>query len=161
MFCGSMFSREAQDLTPAWSSVEKLVKRYGRSKTSTLRRFVERGPDRPMVMFASTPYWEEKPPDQANRTRYCVPSPQFAQRFSSVEPDVLLSLVDRNSRRRVGGPVADFPCSLRDDNGDEHEFHAESFFNGYYILTLFAEVPGARTRHIIVPRGSLPQRVAP
>lgn len=160
MFCGPLFGREAKDLVPAWPSVEELVRRYGKSKTATLRRFVGHGPDLPMVMLVSTPYWEEKPPDQANRWRHYVPSPQFVQRFSSVEPGALLELIDRHSQQRVGGPVADFSCALHDDEGGQHEFHVESFFNRYYILSLFAEVAGRRVHRIVVPTGVLRRRMA-
>lgn len=153
MFCGPVFRREAHDLVPGWSRIEDLAKRYGKSKTATLRRFVEHGPDRPMVTLVSTPYWEEKPSDQANRWRHYVPSPRFAQRFSCAEPDVLLRLVDLHSRQRIGGPVADFTCVLHDDDGCQHEFHAESFFNRHYILSLFVQLESRRIRRILVPHG--------
>ncbi|MBN1460002.1 MAG: hypothetical protein JXA57_10715 [Armatimonadetes bacterium] len=151
MFCGPVFGREARDLPPQWSSVEELVKRYGKSKTATLRRFVQHGPDSAMVMLVSTPYWEETPPDQEARSRHCVPSGLFAQRFSRVGPEELVALVDRYSQQRRGGPVADFVCPLEDDNGDAHDFRGESFYNRHYILTLFAEMPNRRSRRIIVP----------
>jgi hypothetical protein len=152
MFCGPVFAREALDLLPAWSSVEQLVKRYGKSKTATLRRFVQHGPDHAMAMLVSTPYWEETPPDQDTRSRHYVASSLFAQRLSRIGPEALVTLVDRYSQQRRGGPVADFVCPLEDDNGDAHEFHAESFYNGHYILTLFVEVPNRQARRIIVPR---------
>jgi len=153
MFCGPSFREDARDVAPTWPNVEVLAKRYGKSKTATLRRFVEHGPDLPMVMLVSTPYWKEKPPDQVNRCRHYVPSRQFAQRFSSIHPDALLELVDGHSQQRTGGPVADFACALHDDDGRQHEFHAVSFFNRYYILSLFARGSGRRVRRIVVPNG--------
>jgi len=154
MFCGPVFAREARDLLPAWSSLEELVKRYGKSKTATLRRFVQHGPDRAMAMLVSTPYWEETPPDQNARSRHYVPSSLFAQRFSGIGPEALVTLVDRYSEQRRGGPVADFVCPLEDDSGDAHEFRGESFYNRHYILTLFVEVPNRPARRIIVPRAA-------
>lgn len=153
MFCGPLFRQEARDLAPTWASVEQIAKRYGKSKTATLRRFVEHGPDLPMVMLVSTPYWEERPPDQVSRCRHCVPSPEFAQHFSSIQPDALLTLVDRHSQQRIGGPVADFTCALHDDAGRQHEFHVESFFNQHYILSLFTRIPSQRAHRIVVPIG--------
>lgn len=155
MFCGPVFDREAKDVYPSWAGFKEITSRYGKSMTATLRRFVARGPDRPMAMMVSTPYWKAKPEDQPERWRHCVGSVQFLDAFCSVTPADLLSRVDAHTQQRRGGPVGDFSFSLDDDNGDAHEFHAESFYNGHYILTLFVEVRKRSARRIIVPSTSL------
>ena len=55
MFCGPLFTGEARDTKPGWASVEELKKRYGKSYSTTLRRYVQFGPEVPMAMLTSTP----------------------------------------------------------------------------------------------------------
>ena len=152
MFCGRMFTVDARDITPNWTSFMQLRKRYGKSMTATLRRFVEQGPDRAMAMMTSTPFWRGKPADQPERWRQFAASPQFRSLFSSVTPETLLAAVDLHSEKRNGGPVAEFAFCLDDDNGVSHEFYVESFNNTHYILTLFVEIRRRSARRIIVPR---------
>ncbi|MFA4987911.1 MAG: ImmA/IrrE family metallo-endopeptidase [Candidatus Brocadiia bacterium] len=151
MFCGPVFSQEAHDVEPTWERFEELHRRYGKSMTATLRRFVERGPDRVMAMLVSTPAWKEKPEDQPERWRHFTGSPRFEAMFSEVTPQELLAQVDLHSARRRGGPIAEFLFSADDDNGEPHEFRARSFYNHHYILTLFVEVGQLSAHRIIVP----------
>jgi hypothetical protein len=150
MFCGGVFAREAADVEPNWANARKLASRYEKSLTTTLRRFVEHGPDVAMAMLVSTPYWTEKPADQPHRWRHFVRSPRFEHQFSGIGADALLRLVDTHSSERRGGPVADFICTLWDDDRVERGFHGESFFNRHDLLTLFVETP-RRTGRIVVP----------
>ena len=60
--------------------------------------------------------------------------------FGNVGSEHLRQSVDQQARQRRGGIVADFTVGLRDDRGDLHEFHAESFFNTIYLQTLFVHV---------------------
>jgi hypothetical protein len=136
MFCGTRFTREALDTSPDWQGVQLLKQRYGKSWQTTLRRFVEHGPERAMAMIVSTPWWVVKPDDQPERCRHFVVSRRFMQQFSGVPKEELLQEIDRNTSKRRGGPVGDFDFALEDDNGALHEFHAESFFNSHYLLTL-------------------------
>ena len=53
MFCGRRFTEEAKETQPEWASVHALVRRYGKSISTTLRRYVGSGPDRAMAMFVS------------------------------------------------------------------------------------------------------------
>ena len=140
MFCGSVFTTDARDTKPEWASVEALKTRYGKNYPTTLRRYVQFGPEYPMAMLVSTPSWMDTPDDQTSRCRHFVPSPQFTSMFSDVGPDHLLRWVDQQARRRRGGMVADFTLGLKDDRGELHEFHAESFFNTIYLQTLFVHV---------------------
>lgn len=122
MFCGPVFDKEAKDTRPGWAAVKQLEGRYRKSYTTTLRRYVEHGPKWPMVMLVNTPWWEEKPDDQATRCRYFVPSREFARRFPGIGPDDLIRQLDANTTKRRGGPVADFALGLRDGDGDLFEF---------------------------------------
>ncbi len=151
MFCGQVFTAETRDMPKEWASVAYLKNRYKRSWVTTLRRYVKHGQDHPMAMLISTPFWLLKPDDQKKRWRHYVISHEFRRQFSSVTPESLLKEVDDNTRRRIGGPVGDFTCGLRDDNGTVHQFRGESFFNRHYILTLFVQTRESLSTRIIVP----------
>jgi hypothetical protein len=151
MFCGPVFTSEARDANKDWTGVMALKRRYGKSWMTTLRRYVEHGPDHPMAMMVSTPYWKIKPADRVYRWRYFVRSKRFASHFAKVDADQLLAAVDANSLKRRGGPIADFALMLPDDNGTHCEFRGESFNNTYDILTLFVQVGGYTAKSIIIP----------
>jgi len=153
MFCGPIFTNEAKDTEPQWESIAALKKRYGKSYSTTLRRYVEFGPECPMAMLVSTPDWMEKPDDQETRCRHFVRSPAFASRFSGVTSDQLIQHLDRWARRRRGGIVADFTFSLKDDRGDRHEFRGQSFFAKHYLETLFVHLRPMNTGGRIILAG--------
>jgi len=81
----------------------------------------------------------DKPYDRMTRCRHFVPSPQYIAMFGDVGPERLRQNVYRQAKRRRGGIVADFTVGLRDNRGDLHEFHAESFFNTIYLRKRPAE----------------------
>jgi hypothetical protein len=128
-----------------------LTKRYEKSMTTTLRRYVEHGPDHPMAMLISTPHWHIELGRESKQSRHFVRSNKFAECFSTVTGQELLASVDNNSRQRRGGPVADFIFPLNDDNGVRHEFHAECFYNRHDILTLCVQTQKYKAKRIVVP----------
>jgi hypothetical protein len=136
MFAGATFTKDALETAGDWKSVEELRKKYKKSLVTTLRRYVEFGLDRPMVMVVSTPWWREKPGDQEVRCRHFVPSQSFKREFGNIKPDDILTVIDAHTRRRSGGIVGSFSFGLRSKNGILHEFCAESFYNQHYLLTL-------------------------
>lgn len=136
MFGGEIFTMEALDTEPCWASVKILKKRHDKSYVTTLRRYVEHSHDLPMAMVVSTPPWQNVPEHQEGPVRYFVKSHQFETRFGLVSSNTILARITENARWRSGGPLGDFTFCLRDRDGLEHEFRAESFFNRYDILTL-------------------------
>jgi hypothetical protein len=152
MFCWPVFTKEARDMAKEWSSVKFLHERYNKTMTTTLRRFVEHGPECPMAMLVSTPYWCIKPEDQTKQWRHFVRSKMFSEQFNTVTAEDVLKAVDGNSSIRKGGPVADFTFSLNDDNGVLHEFHAESFYNRYYLLTLCVQLKKCTAKRIVMQK---------
>lgn len=151
MFCGPVFTKESRDTKPEWAVIEKLKERYDKSFSTTLRRYIEFGPKVPMVMLTSTASWADQPSDQKTRCRHFVPSPSFVEMFSEVTAEQLREQVDVNSKRRRGGLIADFTLCLKDDNGTKHEFRAESFFNSYYVQTLFVQLAEVKSKTIVLP----------
>lgn len=158
MFCGPAFTQEALGTTPEWDSVAALTKRYGKSYLTTLRRYVEHSHAHPLAMLVSTPPWMDKLPDQRERWRHFVPSKMMASRFGSVAADDLVRAVDANIERHAGGRVADFDYCLIDDNGDAHEFRVESFFNSYYVLSLFVALGRLTAKRIVVASSSMERK---
>lgn len=103
-----------------------------------------------MAMLVSTAPWMDKPADQPERWRHFVPSKTMRSQFGRVTASDLLDAVDTNIARATGGVIADFTYCLIDDNGAAHEFRGESFFNQYYVLTLFVELRRLTTKRIVV-----------
>jgi len=136
MFCGDVFTEMALDTSPCWESIELLKKECKTSFPTTTRRYVEHSHEIPMAAFISTPYWMEKEDEQPERWRHFIKSSQFKKKFSSVSPEQIVVEVEENTRRRRWGIVGDYIVVLEDDNSELHEFHAESFFNHYDIITL-------------------------
>jgi hypothetical protein len=151
MFCGNLFRQEALDTKPEWASIDLLSKRYCNSLVTTLRKYVADSHNIPMAAFISTPFWLEKPGDQKERWRYLVCSDKFKEQFGNVLPITLLEKIDCNTTERRGGPIGEFSLSLEDVNGNWHRFHAESFFNRHYVLTLIVYEKHLNTCNIIVP----------
>ena len=61
MFCGPVFTEEARDTKPEWSAVEELKKRYRKSFSTTLRRYVEFGPGVPFHAQLGSKRIDEEP----------------------------------------------------------------------------------------------------
>jgi hypothetical protein len=74
MFGGKLFTKEAIDTVPQWSSIQPLSKRYDTSYPTTLRRYVQFSHDLAMVLIVSTPWWMEIPNDQNYQWRHFVRS---------------------------------------------------------------------------------------
>lgn len=105
--------------------------------TTTLRRYAGFGPDRVMAAVIGTPAWKVDREHASGSWRHFVPSPQFAERFSCVDVDNIVQLVNVRANPQSGGLVARFPLVLGDDNDDRHEFLAEAFFNTHDLLMIF------------------------
>lgn len=151
MFCGKKFTDDARDTAPCWQTIELMAAQYGRTITTTLRRYAGFGPDRTMAAIIGTPAWKHNAEHPAGSCRHFVKSREFETRFSNIEAQKTFEKVNANCRGR-GGQVASFQLVLVDDNGDGHEFLAEAFSNTYDLLVLLVHQrklsPGSM---IIVP----------
>lgn len=138
MFGGKVFTKEALDTVPEWDSIALLQKRHKKSYVTTARRYVCFSHDIPMALLVSTAWWDDMPEDQEGRCRHFVRSPKFCLIFGNISHEILLAEIDGNTNQRRGGPVGEFDFGLPDANGIMHEFYAESFYNGHYVLTFIA-----------------------
>ncbi len=136
MFGGSMFTQDALDTVPGWESVKVLQKRYKKSLVTTARRYVGFSHSIPMALVISTPLWMAKPEEQSDRIRHLVLSDQFRGEIRSINREGILNLIDKYASMRRGGMVGEFQFRMKNLNGNFREFHAESFFNVHYLLTL-------------------------
>lgn len=157
MFCGRKFTEEAIDTVPSWQTVEKLAERFGRTKTTTLRRYAEFGPELVIAALIGTPAWRGDADHPAGECRHFVSSRSFSRDFACVDEDELFARINARCKRQRGGTVAQCELAISDDNGDEHEFAVEAFCNTYDLLVLLVHRRrlGAK-KMVVVPRLYVP-----
>lgn len=140
LFLRERFSREASDLEPTLDNIKKLHGSFGNTFSSTLYRFVElMGRDRPMIgMISAHPHKSRRPHDfdGTKPCRHFIQSPAFAERFSRIIEADLFQAVASYCGAQRGGPLGENELLLVDDNGEQHRFFFETFFNRYDALTL-------------------------
>lgn len=140
LFLQDRFTDEALALEPTLASVRQLHGKFGNTMSTTLYRFVEMaGEDRPIVgMITDHPHVSRRPAnhDPAKPCRHFIQSPAFATRFSQMPEKDLFGAVAGYCGNQGGGPLGDSELILTDDNGDQHRFYFETFFNRYDALTL-------------------------
>ncbi len=140
LFLQERFTDEARALEPTIATVRKLHGKFGNTMSTTLYRFVElAGEDRPIVgMITDHPHVSRRPADHdpAKPCRHFIQSPAFASRFSRIPEKDVFGAVAGYCGSQGGGPLGDSKLILTDDNGDQHRFYFETFFNRYDALTL-------------------------
>ena len=140
LFLRERFAEEAMDLNPGLDTIKSLKGTFGNTLSTTLYRFVElRGRDHPMVgMISSHPHKSRRPRtfDPAKPCRHFIQSPAFAQRFKKLSETELFRIISSYCGAQGGGSLGSRELLLADDNGDEHRFFFETFFNRYDALTL-------------------------
>ena len=70
---------------------------------------------------------------------------------TGLEQDLVWDGKDDLGNVARGGPVAEFACCIKDNNGEPHDFYVESFYNRHDLLTLFVAQQRLSSRPIIVP----------
>ncbi len=139
LFMLNRFSQEANDSPVEFSSVKKLSKKFGNTMTSTLWRFVEHTHStRPLIGIVSVAPNRIDPDsfDPLHPCRYCIESAEFKRQFSGVSEQELFNKISAYCRVTRPGPLGQQAVILSDDNGGEHIFIFDSFWNGYDLLTL-------------------------
>jgi len=140
LFLRDRFTDEALAMEPTLASVRQLKDKFGNTMSTTLYRFVEMaGKSRPIVgMITDHPHVSRRPAnhDPAKPCRHFIQSPSFAARFSQMPEKEVFAAVTGYCGSQRGGPLGDSELILTDDNGDQHRFYFETFFNRYDALTL-------------------------
>jgi hypothetical protein len=136
LFLQEAFVSDLRDLSPCIDAVTTLKNRYGNTITTTLWRYVEHS-DEPMVGGISChPHRPDGEFDANNPFRYFVGSRSFQQRFAAIREVDLFEQIRSYCANRRGGPLGASDLLLSDDDGKQHVFHFETFFNQYDALTL-------------------------
>lgn len=140
LFLQDRFSEEARSSEMALASVRHLQGVYGNTLATTLWRFVESvGETTPVVgMMSCHPHPSRRPVDfdPAKACKHFIQSPSFQARFSKLSEVALFDAVSGFCGSQRGGILGQRDLVLMDDNGDEHKFYFETFFNRYDALTL-------------------------
>ena len=140
LFLRNRFSEEVRSLEPKISNVQKLHKLYGNTLSTTLYRFVEiEAHSVPLVgMISDHPHASKRSIDYnvGKPCRYFIQSPQFANFFSKVTENWLFSKVSGYCGPQRGGSLGTDEIVIPDDNGKQHIFSFETFYNHYDALTL-------------------------
>ena len=145
-FLQGRFRDEASDLTVGIQAVKSMKQRFGNTMSSTLWRYVEElGADKPMIgVISDHPHKPSDEFDPTNPCRHFIQSPGFQRQFSTVSERAIFLKIQSYCGYQSGGPLGEDQVVLRDDNGEPHLFHFETFFNRYDALTLGRYVHKAR-----------------
>jgi Zn-dependent peptidase ImmA (M78 family) len=140
LFFQDLFDEHARSMSPTLSSVLGLHKFFGNTLTTTLYRFVESvGVETPLVGLITChphPRFRPKEHDAKHPCRHIVLSPAFRARFSKISDRELFEAICGYCGPQSGGPLGEEDLLLSDDNGVEHRFHFETFYNRHDALTL-------------------------
>ena len=147
LFLQDRFVIEANDHPVNLETIRTLKGTFGNTLSTTLWRYVEEvGNLTPMVAILSEhPHRPSKDFDPERPCRHVIQSKGFQARFSLVSEQQLFEEIRRYCSNRGGGPLGEAEVRLSDDNGQQHAFHFESFFNRYDVLTLGRYVHPVRT----------------
>lgn len=132
VFLRDRFADELFSSSLNLESIRTLSKNYGNTITSGLWRTIESLDIPAFAMISEHPRQIQV---EDNPIRYFIRSPRFAREFSNAEA---VSQFERLTSfcRSCNGPIGESEFVLIDDNGDEHVFFIECFFNRYDALTL-------------------------
>ncbi|ODT86210.1 MAG: DUF955 domain-containing protein [Nitrosomonadales bacterium SCN 54-20] len=140
LFLRDRFSQEACDMNRSITSVQSLHRRFGNTITTTLYRFVETtGIALPILgLITRHPHASQKKSgdDLLPPCRHFIQSPSFAARFSQLTENEIFKAISRYCGAQKGGPLGNAELILKDDNGDQHRFFFETFYNRYDALTM-------------------------
>jgi len=140
LFLQDRFTEEALSSLATIEIIKSLHGKFGNTLSTTLYRFIEvAGIERPLVgMITGHPHKSKRKADfnAAKPTKYFIQSPMFAERFSKISEKGLFDAVATYCGAQRGGVLGEGDLILTDDNGDDHRFHFETFYNTFDALTL-------------------------
>lgn len=138
LFLQNQFTIQAKDHSFGLSAIKSLKGTFGNTFSSTLWRYVEElGKESPLVgMISDHPHRPGEDFDPKKPCRHFIQSAAFQRQFAKMPETLLFSKIAGYCGRQSGGPLGEDQIVLRDDSGDTHVFHFESFSNRYDVLTL-------------------------
>lgn len=152
LFLRERFFEEASSSPLDLKTLRGYKKTYGNTHTCTLWRAVELlGRERPLLAVVTHhPHVIRRPAefDPTNPCRYFIQSEAFAAQFNGVTEHEIFDHIVSYCGAQTGGPLGEDEIILTDDNGDEHVFVFETFFNTHEALTLAVH---SHKRAVVVP----------
>lgn len=140
LFLRDRFTDEALSVAPTIDSIRKLHGTFGNTLSTTLYRFVEiSGRHQPVVgMITGHPHRIRRAAnhDPDRPCRHFIQSAAFANQFARIREKDVFSMVAGYCGAQRGGTLGSSEVILTDDNGGQHRFYFETFFNRYDALTL-------------------------
>lgn len=127
--------------------IKAIANHFGNTITSTLWRCVE-SVDRPC--FGIIGEHPRRPREGKPEIEHLIRSSSFAQCFQCFDENAAMALLRTYCGYQRAGPLGTAEILVRDDDGQEHLFFAETFCNHYNTLTL-AQYIRPRTVQVSVP----------
>jgi hypothetical protein len=124
---------------PTFAVVKAAQREFGNTMTSSLWRLVEVLDIPALGIVGSHPRYRAS---NSEPCKYFIRSRAFEAQFSTISEADALRIVGDYASWSKRGPLGSAEAVVRDDNGDEHLFSFETFYNGHEALTL-----GVFTRH--------------
>lgn len=118
---------------PTFAVVKAAQKEFGNTLTSALWRLVEALDVPALGIVGPHPRY---PDGNSEPCRYFIRSRAFEGQFSAISEVDILRIVRGYASWGRRGPLGAQEALIRDDNGDEHLFTFETFYNGHEALTL-------------------------
>lgn len=154
LFLRNRFTEEALSLSPQIDSIQRLKKAYGNTISTTLYRFVESiGVERPVLgVISGHPHPSRRASnhDIENPCRHFIQSLAFSRKFGNVSEIEVFRKIAGYCGSQRGGILGRDELLLTDDNGDQHKFSFETFFNSYDSLTLGVYL-GPAPKSVFIP----------
>ncbi len=154
LFLRDRFTNEALSSSPELATIRSLQKSYGNTLSTTLYRFVESiGNDRPVVgVITGHPHLLRRTPDHDpnNPCRHFIQSLAFSKMFGRISEIEVFNQMSGYCGSQSGGMLGREELILADDNGDQHRFSFETFYNRYDSLTLGVHM-GPKSSSIFFP----------
>ncbi len=150
LFLRDRFVEEAISSALGLDTIKQLHKRFGNTLASTLWRFVESvGDTQPVVGLMTCHPHPSREPDGHDPTKPCkhfIQSAAFQARFRKLSEVEIFAAVRAYCGAQRGGILGQEELILIDDNGEDHRFAFETFYNGYDALTLGVHLNAQPTR---------------
>lgn len=150
LFLRDRFVEEATSSALGLDTIKQLHKRFGNTLASTLWRFVESvGDTQPVVgLMTCHPHPSREPDghDPAKPCKHFIQSAAFQARFRKLSEVEIFAAVRAYCGAQRGGILGQEELILTDDNGEDHRFAFETFYNGYDALTLGVHVNAQPTQ---------------
>ena len=137
VFMRDRFADELFSSPLSLESVRNLSNIYGNTITSGLWRTIESLDTPAFAMISQHP--RSFCLTEEDKVRYFVRSRRFCREFSKVDASGQFEQLS-SFCRNGNGPIGSSEITLEDDNGVEHVFFVECFFNKYDALTLATHI---------------------